>query len=168
MSPVSHLPLSLSLMASATTPPPRPLLVRSPTSAILSKPVDVFPSSSYLLHLSLAFYPVGHSLFLEFLSLEFTTSLGPGFPSPLSNCSSCLFSSSSTQWWCFQGLGPEVLSSSFSKLHHCSQSWKYLYGDASWKCISSTGMWVLLSFSIQLSWHCHLDIVITPKLSTTK
>lgn len=82
MSPVSHLPLSLSLVASATTTPPRPLLVRSPTSSILSTPTDVFLSSSYLLHLSVAFYPVGHALFLEFLSLGFTTSLGPGFPSP--------------------------------------------------------------------------------------
>lgn len=67
MSPVPYLLHSLHLtpVASAMTTPPSPVLSRSTMSSMLSTPMDVFPSSSYILHL-----PGCLSLFLGFLSLS--------------------------------------------------------------------------------------------------
>lgn len=137
-------------MATATTTPLRPLWSRSPTPSTLSKPVDMFPFSSYVLHVSVAFHPGGSSLLLEFLSLwDFTPSPGPGFPLLpwLSLLISFFSSSPPAQWWYFSGLGLEPLFSTFSKLHHCSQSLRCLLcTDDSWMYVPSSGIWVFTSY----------------------
>lgn len=91
---------------SATATPPGPILSRPATLSPLSRPMHVFPSLSYFLHL------VGPSLFLFLWSSSWFSSSLPDASSAPSSVVAFLISWS----------GAPLLFSAFSKPHHCSQT----------------------------------------------